>query len=337
MDQLVINDLIYGQQVITEPVVLELIQSKTFQRLQDIDQGGYAPICYNPHNISPAELKKNNRFEHSVGVYLLLNKYNDSLESQVSGLLHDVSHPPFSHCVDYVFEEEGSQTDHSFQDNRHADFIKNSEISDILKKYKFDPDQIIHEANFLLLENKIPDICADRIDYSLRTALLFKEYSNEQTDKMLDDLKAEAGVWYFAQTQSARDFAGLFKKMNDYHYSGLPTAVAFTVVSKVLKYCLRTGYLEKADFDRTDSFVLNKIKANLKKDEILAGLYRDLNNRYSYQQVEKGEYSIFCKSRVIDPYVKQGGKLARLSGIYKDWSQVVTQDLKPKKYYLEKT
>lgn len=44
------------------------------------------------------------RYDHSVGVMLLIRMLGGTLEEQIAGLLHDVSHTAFSHVADYVFE-----------------------------------------------------------------------------------------------------------------------------------------------------------------------------------------------------------------------------------------
>lgn len=61
------TDPIYGTVEIQDPVILELIQSPTLQRLKGIDQAGY----YDEHFPD----SKHTRFEHSMGVYLLLKRY----------------------------------------------------------------------------------------------------------------------------------------------------------------------------------------------------------------------------------------------------------------------
>ena len=61
-------DRIYGESEIAELVILELINFPTLQRLKEIDQVGY----FEPYFHGTAH----SRFEHSVGVYLLLKKYS---------------------------------------------------------------------------------------------------------------------------------------------------------------------------------------------------------------------------------------------------------------------
>ena len=85
-------DSVYGMIQIDDPAVRALIASPSLQRLKEIDQAGFL-TPFRP------EEDKITRFEHSVGVYVLLKLYGASLEEQVSGLIHDVSHTAFSHCV----------------------------------------------------------------------------------------------------------------------------------------------------------------------------------------------------------------------------------------------
>ncbi len=70
----------------------ELINTNVFQRLKKIHQGG-AIFLINP-NIN------HTRFEHSIGVMLLIKNLGGSIEEQIAGLLHDISHTAFSHLID---------------------------------------------------------------------------------------------------------------------------------------------------------------------------------------------------------------------------------------------
>ncbi len=99
------KDRVYGRTEIFEPIILELLASPALQRLKGVDQFGYLP----GYAIVPAGGFPGgpvSRFEHSVGVYLLLRKYGAPLEEQIAGLLHDVSHAVFSHSIDYALHDD---------------------------------------------------------------------------------------------------------------------------------------------------------------------------------------------------------------------------------------
>ena len=138
-------DRVYGEFEITEPVILELINSYSLQRLKGVDPIGYRPLWAKP-NVDIGEYEYN-RFSHSVGVCLLLKKYGAPLEEQIAGLIHDVSHSAFSHCIDYVLDS-GSEKEHNHQDNLFDSFIRKTEIPDIIKKYGFDLEYILNDDNF---------------------------------------------------------------------------------------------------------------------------------------------------------------------------------------------
>ena len=135
------TDIVFGSHVITEPVIVDIINSASLQRLQDIDQTGY------PEPFFPG-LKKLTRFEHSLGVYLLLYRYGASVEEQVAGLIHDVSHTAFSHCADYsLADAEGGKTQ-SHQDNIFEEYVRQSEIPGILVRHGLQVDTILDDTRF---------------------------------------------------------------------------------------------------------------------------------------------------------------------------------------------
>src|SRR3989344_7997084 len=203
------TDRVYGDFEIDEPVILELINSKTTQRLKDIDQAGY----FEPHSPGTAH----SRFEHSIGVYLLLKMYGAPIEEQIAGLIHDVSHSAFSHCIDYVLDV-GSEKEHNHQDNFFDVYIRKTQIPEIIEKYGFDPDYIFNDKNFPLEEKELPDLCADRIDYSLRTATIFKVINEQDKKYIRKNLIAERTNWLFKDLKSAKKYARLFFKLNKIYY-----------------------------------------------------------------------------------------------------------------------
>ena len=73
-----INDCVYGKCEITEPVLVELIHSKPLQRLKGIMQSGARVYIFSNRDVT--------RYEHCVGVMLLLRKLGASIEEQIAGL-----------------------------------------------------------------------------------------------------------------------------------------------------------------------------------------------------------------------------------------------------------
>ncbi|MFA6077330.1 MAG: HD domain-containing protein, partial [Candidatus Paceibacterota bacterium] len=235
------QDKVYGNFNITEPVILELLNSPALKRLRDVDQGGYEPLIAKTRN-KGNKLSGHDRLAHSVGVYLLLKKYNAPIKEQIAGLIHDVSHSVFSHCIDYaVATGDGKKQNH--QDNLFDSFIKKTPIPPILKKYGFDLKYILSDKNFPLKEKLLPDLCADRIDYILREGIIFKEITVIQAREMLDNLTIKNDRWIFKNLKTAKKFARLFYKMNRDYYAGFSAATMFRAVGDCLKYALTKGYI----------------------------------------------------------------------------------------------
>lgn len=297
---ILLKDKIYGTFEISEPVVIELIKSHPFQRLKQICQYGVPDKYYH--------LKNYSRFEHSVGVYLLLKKLGASEKEQIAGLLHDVSHTAFSHVVDWVL---GNGKDEGHQDAKHLNFLLNSELSVILKKYNFDPAEIGNHHNFKLLENELPQICADRIDYSIR------EFPLEIARELVENLIVEQGEIIFKNKESAKLLAENFLKRQVIHWGGFEAVSRYRLFANALKIALDKKIIDFNDFWKTDNYVLNKINEakNEEINKILSALKNKKLNGYP-----KGKEKAFKKFRYVDPLFLENGKIVLLSKVDKKFA-----------------
>lgn len=330
---MIYQDRIYGKIKIGEPVVLELIKSPAIQRLKGVDQGGYQPLWVKP-KIKMGRYDYT-RFAHSLGVYVLLHKHNASLEEQIAGLIHDVSHSCFSHCIDYALDE-GSPKSHSHQDNIFYEYVCKTDIPKILPKYGFDVDYILNEENFPLKEKELPDLCADRIDYSLRTAAVFGEIGKKFLDKLLADLLTENNNWVFRNFSSAKVYAQLFFKLNRVYFAGYPSALMFQTVGDFLRRALKKRYINKKDLYTTDQQVINKAKKHLEKDKKLKILWGRMNKKIrAINSVGDYDVRVFVKSRIVDPLFKKGNKIIRLSDYWPEWKETVRKESIPKEYFIK--
>lgn len=296
--KIIIKDKIYGRHVITEPVLIELLKSKPVQRLKKISQFGIPDEYYPVKNFS--------RYEHSLGVMILIKVLGGTIEEQIAGLLHDVSHSAFSHVIDWVVSETYNESlDETYQDDQHEDIINSGEISAILKKHRYRPEMIADYHNFKLLERDIPNLCADRVDYALRefpasvARLLFKSLTN--TDNRI----------IFKDENSALTFAMNFLKLQNEHWGGFEAVSRFKLFSGALKLAIKDNTIKFSDFLKDDQYVIRKL-LKTKNSEVLAILEILKNKKLPFSR--KSEI-VHKKFRYTDPEFQSTRGIKSLSKV----------------------
>ena len=243
-----ISDRIYGKHQITDQVLVKLIESAPLLRLKRINQAGPSRYLYSWKNVT--------RFEHSVGVMLLLRKYGADTSEQVAGLLHDVPHTAFSHVADFVF----ANAYHEFHELYHEEVIAKSEIPAILKKYEI-PLTVIHPENFTLLEKKLPDLCADRIDYALRDSFATRADFHRLTRK-LSHLIGEEGEFVFTNVEGAEFFARDYIEQDQNSWANPRESALYELLAQAIGHALDKKLLTLSDLFTDDETVMRKLQSS---------------------------------------------------------------------------
>lgn len=294
---MLIDDRLYGEADV-EPVLSDLIRSEAVQRLKGVHQGGASFLVHPGWNIT--------RFEHSLGVMLLIRQLGGSHEEQIAGLLHDVSHTAFSHVVDDVFNIENED----YHEQIFATWVSHSAIPEILHTYGFNHEELLDDdRKWTLLERPAPALCVDRIDYTLRDSFAYGFANKDEIATFLQTgLTVFAGEICCTSIEAAEWFTDLYYKevigffMNPLNLYGLDT------VSSVLKQALEMELISVQDVLKTDDELL----AVLKQDSRLHSQLDRLTT--AKQHVKQGNPDDFTfhktlKTRNIDPSViHQGDK-----------------------------
>jgi len=311
-----ITDKVYGELTITEPILLELLESSELERLKKISQYGVPDkYCH----------KKNfNRYEHSVGVMLLLRILGASVQEQVAGLLHDVSHSSFSHVVDWVFGE-GVNGKENFQDNFHDEYIKKTTIPKILKKHGLSIADVVNNPSHTLLESDLPDICADRVDYTLRETSTDKSGINIQ--KIIDSLKAFDNRIIFTSPEEAKTFAIQYLYLQKTNWGSLEARMDFALLGDALKSALNLEIIHKDDLWEKDEEELLEI-LETSEDSKIQFCLKELASKKP--KVAEKRYSN-KKVRFVDPLIVRGGKLCRLSELDHDFAVAMKKSIEDSK------
>lgn len=305
-----IFDPIYGEFDITEPVILELLTSPSLTRLKGVYQMG-APPELHPH------FPGYTRFEHSQGVMLLLRRLGASLEEQVAGLLHDVSHPAFSHTVDWVV---GDPKTESLQDTIHEEFLLKSELPGILRKHGFDVRRIAAYERFSLLEQPAPGICADRLDYPLREFYLWAD--PEGVPLIVEALRVVNNRIVFVTKEAAERFARPYLKCQMEHWASPETTIRHVLLAQAVGRAFESKKLTFQDLFVTDREAIAKLRAIQDSEihRILDILEGPIDvNRFSQPP---GKLRV-KKFRYVDPeFLTEAGTM-RLSQISPDFAQLI--------------
>ena len=297
---MIYKDKIYGQFEITEPVILELLKSKPLQRLKEVNQ--YGASMYRFSHLTTT------RFEHSEGVYYILNRFNATLEEQVAGVLHDVPHTAFSHVIDFVF---GGSIGTPFHEEFHEAIINNSEIPEILKKYNINIKNIFNESKFKLLERDLPDLCADRIDYFFRDMVTDKMMNKKEVNNYFKDLVRFENDFAFEHIEVAKQFAERFREASNRLWGNPYQAALYHIFAEAIKIGLMEEVITFRDLFSTDKNVYDKlINSNLPAITNRLNQIKNLKIRE-----DRADYDFYVKSkiRVINPYILKEDQLIRLS------------------------
>ncbi len=141
-----IQDSIHGSVKFQGPF-LELLECPELQRLHNVIQLGLTKLVFPGAN--------HTRLEHSIGTYGVANKMSIGLNLKdeerdlvmAAALLHDLGHPPFSHTLESILENQTGMdhmdiTKEFIIGKRSIEARDTPLISDILEKYDISPERV---------------------------------------------------------------------------------------------------------------------------------------------------------------------------------------------------
>lgn len=310
---MIYSDKVYGDCEISDAAVLDLMQSSEMQRLKGINQYGSSTIFPDV-----------TRFEHSVGAYLLLQKFDATREELIAALLHDIAHTAFSHITDFVYNRHIEQ---DFHDGMKKYFVMKSGIPGILSSHGIDVSKILdNEEKFTLMQKPFPDICADRIDYFFRDMLSIGAIDKGFVEETLKSLKVFGNELVFTNKDCARRFAEKFNLGNTIMWRTPLARLVFWAISSSMRMCMDERLIAEEDLFTTDNEVMQKMREskNPEVKKLLSLLTPELEKKVAVVS-ENGDFDFRYKTKIrcVDPKILTGVKLLRLSEMDADYKKFV--------------
>ena len=307
---MIIKDKIWGEIKIKDKLIEEIILDKDFQRMKNISQLGISKYSF----LFGMDF---NRYEHSVGVYYLLKKFGANKEECLAGLLHDLSHGPFSHVLDLVFKDDGNE---EYTDGILLERISNSNIGKILRKNNYSLENIANNKSHTLLDKKLPDIAADRIDYAIRDPF---GMDTALSKRVLSSLIIKNGEFVFNNSFIANLFSRQYYVLSNELWSSVFWTVNHKILADAIKLIIDRGYVKKKElFLKNDEQIIKIIEKNKDKkiDKLIKRMGNlDYHNIKVVSKKDKYDYKWKKKNRFVDPKILIGDKVKKLSDINPEW------------------
>ncbi|WP_343337729.1 hypothetical protein TPELB_28180 [Terrisporobacter petrolearius] len=293
--------------------IKELINTPEFKRLINVGMN-----CGCEYTSFPIFSKGKNytRYEHSIGVALIIWHFTKDIKQSIAGLLHDISSPVFAHVIDFL---NGDHETQESTEEKTEEIIANSmEIQEILKKYNLSTKDVYDYHMYPIADNDSPLLSADRLEYTLGNAFYYGFKSMEEIRDMYEDLVVSVNEF----GQSEISFSTLDKAIeftcvsieNSKVYSSNVDRFAMQYLADLLKLAVNKRVISMKDLYTVEDQVISK----LKKDEELKSMWKDFTKLSQiFTSKEKPKYgywvNIPAKKRYINPQIVSQGRVSSLS------------------------
>ena len=254
------------------------------------------------------------RFDHSMGVGLIVWHFTGDLRQSAAGLLHDVATPVFAHTVDFL---NGDHLRQEATEALTAEFIARSpELQALLREYGLTTADVADYHRYPIADNDSPQLSADRLEYTLGDLRCYGFTDAETVRAFYTDLtvgKNEAGVpeLSFRTPETARAFTEAALSVSRVYVAD-EDRFAMEALARLLRAALDRGVLTAADLYTTEPLVIRKLET----DPVTAARWRRFRSyarlTRAVRQPEGTEWiRVSAKLRYIDPLIADWGRVSR--------------------------
>lgn len=335
IDGATIDDRLYGTfefdaDVPGDKLLIDLLMSEPVQRLQYIQQ-----LILPEQFATRPETADFTRLEHSIGCMLLARKLGGSIEQQTRALLHDVAQTAFSHLGDWL--KQGMDGPDNHHDDIQIEYMKQWGIDEVFAANGFDFDSFFESPPADFVERPAPDLCVDRVDYSLRE---FARWTcPDDVARLVDELVVKDDMIAFTSHESAVIFADGYEQLFLWHWAHDEHAVREKLFLTMIQQGIEEGVITEDDMYSVDPQVMAKLEMwggevtytlgwLLRQKDITLSHIKGTAESLSLDKkhMERDEHSIYVmqrpfKTRWVNPsFVEEDGtrlSLAQVDGDFR--------------------
>lgn len=256
------------------------------------------------------------RFDHSVGVALIIWHFTGSPGQTVAGLLHDIATPVFAHVVDFL---NGDHLRQESTEEKTEDFIRRCPaLLALLERDGLTVADVADYHRYPIADNPSPRLSADRLEYTLGNLWHYgflnraplEDFYRDLTVGIGEDGEAELA---FRTLETAEAFTQASLQTSRVYVAD-EDRFAMQALADLLKAALERHVLVREDLYATEPEVIERLRADPRSAGDWAAFRQLSRLKVSREKPEEpGWRSIPAKKRYIDPLVLEKGRVSRLS------------------------
>ena len=295
--------------------ISHMASAPAMQRLKDI--GMNCGCEYTSFPIFHA-IERYSRFDHSIGVALIVWHFTQDVRQTVAALLHDIATPVFAHVIDFM---NGDHERQESTESRTTEFIDSSvELQDCLVSAGLTTADVDDYHRFPIADNDTPRLSADRLEYTMGNIVNYGIGPREDIARWYSDLvvgQNEEGVdeLMFSHLDVALEFGMATLKTSEIYVAD-QDRYAMQMLARLVRKHVGRGILTLDDLHTGESLVIQRLMDDeeARRDWLR---YRSLHTMSPVGLPYSAPLAVPAKKRHIDPYVIGSGRLTTLSKPFK--------------------
>ena len=255
------------------------------------------------------------RFDHSLGVALIVWHFTGDVRQSAAGLLHDAATPAFAHVVDFL---HGDHLRQESTEGRTAELIGRSpELQALLGEYGLSTADVADYHRYPIADNDSPQLSADRLEYTLGDLRCYGFAGEAAIRAFYEDLtvwRDEAGrpELAFRTPETACAFTEAALRTARVYVAD-EDRFAMQALADLLRGAVDRKVLTEDDLYQTEPLVIQKLEADPASAAQWHRFRRFCRVERRMDRPEGGIwYRIPAKLRYIDPLVAGRGRVSRL-------------------------
>lgn len=265
------------------------------------------------------DIKAYSRYQHSIGVSLIIYHFTKDLKQALAGLFHDIATPAFAHVIDFLNHDYLIQE--STEELTKDIILSDQDILTFINHHHITIEEICDYHIYSIADNHSPKLCADRLEYTLGNSVNYGFSDLDTIKRIYDDLiigynEDDEEEIMFQTKEIALEFSLLSLKCSKVYVAD-NDRYSMEYLARLLKEAIELKILSENDLYITETNVIQK----LEKDSFFKEQwdhFKKLNTMEISKEEKEGYLKIKAKKRYIDPYIVNIG---RVSQIYPDYKQ----------------